>query len=367
MDIQTLGKRLLCFPVVLGLTAGWNAGRGQNIKAAISGKVLDAQGGVVPDADVRIHDVDKDVVRHVHSDSEGRFFQPALESGTYQVAVTKTGFATHQSAEFLLLVGASVNLNVELQIGGLETSIEVVAEAPSMLQADDSKQSRSYSRTEMNDLPVQAGGTGRNFYTQALTTPGASLSLLAHRPFAVSGQRPRNNNYLIDSVETNDARTGMIAGRGVTEQLISQEAVQSFELISHNFKAEYGRNSGSIVSLVSKSGSNDFHGSGFWFHNNSALRARNHFETEKTTQLANLAGFTLGGPIVKNKAYFFGNYETFRPRGNELATFRTLTEAERARAAPSVQALVDLYPHSPNGSRIVTQGVPRLLLVRLSY
>ncbi len=357
--MQPLGKRLACFLVALGLSTGWNAGRAQNIKAAVSGTVVDAQGGVVPDADVRIRDVEKDLTREVKSDSEGRFFQPALEPGTYQVAVTKAGFATYQSAEFPLLVGASVNLSIELQIGDLETSIEVVAEAPSTLQVDDTKQSRSYSRAEMNDLPVQAGGAGRNFYTQALTTPGASLSLLAHRPFAVSGQRPRNNNYLIDSVETNDARTGMIAGRGVTEQLISQESVQSFELISHNFKAEYGRNSGSIVSLVSKSGGNDFHGSGFWFHNNSALRARNPFESQKTTQLSNLAGFTVGGPIVKNKAYFFGNYETFRPRGNELATFQTLTEAERARAVPSVQALADLYPRSPNGSRIVTQGVPR--------
>ena len=357
--MQPLGKRLACFLVALGLSTGWNAGRAQNIKAAVSGTVVDAQGGVVPDADVRIRDVEKDLTREVKSDSEGRFFQPALEPGTYQVAVTKAGFATYQSAEFPLLVGASVNLSIELQIGDLETSIEVVAEAPSTLQVDDTKQSRSYSRAEMNDLPVQAGGTGRNFYTQALTTPGASLSLLAHRPFAVSGQRPRNNNYLIDSVETNDARTGMIAGRGVTEQLISQESVQSFELISHNFKAEYGRNSGSIVSLVSKSGGNDFHGSGFWFHNNSTLRARNPFESQKTTQLSNLAGFTVGGPIVKNKAYFFGNYETFRPRGNELATFQTLTEAERARAVPSVQALADLYPRSPNGSRIVTQGLPR--------
>ncbi len=359
MSMQPLGKRLVCFLVVLGLSAGWKAVRAQNIKAAVSGTVVDAQRGVVSDADVRIRDIEKDLTREVKSDSEGRFFQPALEPGTYQVAVTKAAFATYQSAEFPLLVGASVNLSIELQIGDLETSIEVVAEAPSTLQVDDTKQSRSYSRAEMNDLPVQAGGTGRNFYTQALTTPGASLSLLAHRPFAVSGQRPRNNNYLIDSVETNDARTGMIAGRGVTEQLISQESVQSFELISHNFKAEYGRNSGSIVSLVSKSGGNDFHGSGFWFHNNSTLRARNPFESQKTTQLSNLAGFTVGGPIVKNKAYFFGNYETFRSRGNELATFQTLTEAERARAVPSVQALADLYPRSPNGSRIVTQGVPR--------
>ena len=357
--MQRLGKHLAAFLAVMGLLAGCNAGLAQNIKATVSGTAVDSQNAVVPEADVRIHEAERNLTRQLTSDSEGRFFQPALEPGTYEVTVAKEGFATYQSGEFVLLVGDSVNLSVKLQVGGLETSIEVVAEAPSALQVDDTKQSRSYSRSEMNDLPVQAGGTGRNFYTQALTTPGASLSLLAHRPFAVSGQRPRNNNYLIDSVETNDARTGMIAGRGVTEQLISQEAVQSFELISHNFKAEYGRNSGSIVSLVSKAGGNDFHGSGFWFHNSSALRARNPFENQKTTHLSNLAGFTFGGPLVKNKAYFFGNYETFRPRGNELATFRTLTEGERARAVPAVQALVDLYPRSPGGSRIVTQGVPR--------
>ncbi len=359
MSLQAVGKRLVCFLVVLGWQAGWSIGRAQNIKAAVAGTIVDAQGAIVTGADVRIREIEKDLTRQVTSNSEGRFFQPALEPGAYQVDVAKPGFSTYRSTEFVLQVGDSVSLSIELQVGEVETTIEVVAKAPSALQTADTKQARSFSRSEMNDLPVQAGGTGRNFYTQALTTPGASLSLLAHRPFAVSGQRPRNNNYLIDSVETNDARTGMIAGRGVTEQLISQESVQSFELISHNFKAEYGRNSGAIVSLVSKSGSNDFHGSGFWFHNNSALRARNPFENEKTTQLSNLTGFTAGGPIVKNKAYFFGNYETFRPRGSQLATFRTITEEERARAAPSVRALVDLYPRSASGSRIVTKGVPR--------
>ena len=146
MSMQPLGKRLVCFLVVLGLSAGWKAVRAQNIKAAVSGTVVDAQRGVVSDADVRIRDIEKDLTREVKSDSEGRFFQPALEPGTYQVAVTKAAFATYQSAEFPLLVGASVNLSIELQIGDLETSIEVVAEAPSTLQVDDTKQSRSYSR-----------------------------------------------------------------------------------------------------------------------------------------------------------------------------------------------------------------------------
>ncbi len=89
---------------------------------------------------------------------------------------------------------------------------------------------------------------------------------------------------------------------------ITSEAVQCMEVITHNYKAEYGRNSGSIVSLVSRSGSNDFHGSGYWYHINSATRARNFFEVDKAKSRVNLPGLTLGGPIKRNKAFFFGNF-----------------------------------------------------------
>ena len=89
---------------------------------------------------------------------------------------------------------------------------------------------------------------------------------------------------------------------------ITSEAVQGMEVITHNYKAEYGRNSGSIVSLVSRSGSNDFHGSGYWYHINSATRARNFFEVDKAKSRVNLPGLTLGGPIKRNKAFFFGNF-----------------------------------------------------------
>lgn len=330
--------------------------RGQNIKGTITGLVQDSSQRVLPGAEVVFRSLLRESTRTLVSDSGGFFHQSGLDPGAYQVLASLPGFRSYQSEELHLEVGEVLRLEIQLGPSGLDTVVDVSAQ---VLQLDENKQAQGFDTQEMNDLPVEAGGQGRNFYAQARTAPGVALSTLAHRPFAVSGQRPRNNNYMVDSVEMNDADSGYIAGRGVTEQLISQEAVQSFEIISHNYKAEFGRNSGSIVNLVTKSGADQFHGSGYWYHGNSALSARSPLELEKSPYLSNMAGFTFGGPLKKDKAYLFGNYEINRPRGTTLASFRTLTDAQRARAAPSVCSLAALYPASPTGARVFTQGVPR--------
>ena len=331
----------------------------QNIKASLGGVVLDSSQSVVPGASVAIRDIGRGVERRAVSNDAGRFFVPALEPGRYQVVVELDGFARYESTEFDLLLGAAPELRIEIAPAGETVSIEVVAAAPAMLQDTDVKLARTFDSGEMNDLPNRPGGTGRNFYVQALTTPGVNYSPLAHRPFAVSGQRPRNNNYMLDSVGINDVESGFIAGRGATEQVVSQEAIESMEVLTHNFRAEYGRNSGSIVNLISRSGTNEFHGSGYWYHNNSALRARNFFEADKTSTRSNLAGFTLGGPIAKNRAFFFSNFETFKTRGEDLSVIRSLTAEQRARAVPSVRPLVDLYPVPTGASSIVPTRNPR--------
>ncbi len=339
----------------LCLAAGsWS--HGQNIKGTITGLVQDSSQRVLPGAEIVVRNLLRESTRTVISDSGGLFHQAGLDPGVYQVSAELPGFRSYRSEELDLEVGVVLRLEIQLSPSGLDTAVDVSAQ---VLQLDENKQAQGFNTEEMNDLPVEAGGQGRNFYAQARTAPGVALSTLAHRPFSVSGQRPRNNNYMVDSVEMNDADSGYIAGRGVTEQLISQEAVQSFEIISHNYKAEFGRNSGSIVSLVTKSGTDQFHGSGYWYHGNSALSARSPLESEKSPYLSNMAGFTLGGPVKKNKVYLFGNYEIYRSRGTTLASFRTLTDAQRAQAAPSMRSLAAIYPSSPTGSRVFTQGVPR--------
>lgn len=330
----------------------------QNIKAALNGRVLDTQNNSIPNATLTITDTQRGQERTLVADAQGNFALPGLEPGTYRVTVKAMGFANYESSAIALRVGDALRFDIRLQVSQVNETVNII-DAPTVLQTADPKASRSFTAEEMNDLPTAAGTQGRNFYTQARTSPGVALSTRAHQPFAVSGQRAINNNYLIDSVDNNDPNTGTIAGRGANEQLVSQEAIASFEVLTHNFKAEYGRNSGGIVSMVSKSGTNEWHGSAYEYHNNSALAARNPLDLIKPSNRSNLAGFTLGAPVIKNRAWVFGQYETYRVRGMQSSLFQVLSDAQRAAAVPAVQALVNLYPKAVNGATTFNYGLAR--------
>jgi hypothetical protein len=333
----------------------------QNTKGAIAGTVADQNGAVVAGATITLTDTSRNFSTKVETDTEGAFRFAALEpADKYSVRVEASNFQPLTLANIQIRVGETVNLSAKLTVNSQQATVFVESGAGFDLQIDDTKQSRSFSAVEMNDLPVQASGTGRNFYAQARTAPGVAVSTQAHAPFAVAGSRPRSNNYLLDLVDNTDANTGLIAGRGVTEQFVSQEAVGSFEILTHNFKAEYGRNSGGVVNLVTKSGTNDVRGSLYWYHNNSALSARNFFQNEKPQNLSNLAGFTVGAPLIKDRWWVFGQWETFRLRGTNPSLYQGLTAAEKAVAQSSpIAALANLYPTvSSNANRFLTLGVP---------
>lgn len=330
----------------------------QNIKAALNGRVLDTHNNSIPNATLTITDTQRGQERTLVADAQGNFSLPGLEPGAYRVTVKAMGFANYESSAIALRVGDALRFDIRLQVSQVNETVNIV-DSPTVLQTADPKASRSFTAEEMNDLPTAAGTQGRNFYTQARTSPGVALSTRAHQPFAVSGQRAINNNYLIDSVDNNDPNTGTIAGRGANEQLVSQEAIASFEVLTHNFKAEYGRNSGGIVSMVSKSGTNEWHGSAYEYHNNSALSARNPLDLIKPSNRSNLAGFTFGAPVIKNRAWVFGQYETYRVRGMQSSLFQVLSDAQRAAAVPTVQALVNLYPKAINGATTFNYGLAR--------
>ncbi|MGH9753938.1 MAG: TonB-dependent receptor domain-containing protein [Blastocatellia bacterium] len=331
----------------------------QNIKAALNGRVLDLQNNAVANAAIIVTDPDRGQSRSLITDAQGAFHLAGLEPGVYRVTVKAAGFATHESKEIALRVGDALNFDIRLQVSQVSDVVNII-NAPTVLQTTDTKNARGFTAEEMNDLPVAAGTQGRNFYTQARAAPGVALSTKAHQPFSVSGQRAINNNYLIDSVDNNDPNAGLIAGRGANEQLVSQEAIASFEVLTHNFKAEYGRNSGGIVSIISKSGANEFHGSAYEYHNNSALSARNPKDLlGKPSNRSNLAGFTLGGPVVKNRAWLFGQFETYRIRGRQSSFFQVPSDAQRALAVPAVRPLMDLYPRPINGATTFNFGLAR--------
>lgn len=333
---------------------------GQNIKGSIAGYVADASDARVAGALVEVSDTGRGFQRQSVSLSDGRFQVPGLDTGVYRIKVTAKGFAKYELGGIEIQTGKQVDLAVALQVTGVVSEVTVAA-APNAVQSEDTKISRTISAEELNDLPTRAGGQGRNYYGQVLMVAGVAGATGAHQPFAISGNRSRSNNYLVDSVDSTDSNTGLVSGRGVSEQLISQEALAGVETLTHNFKAEYGRNSGGVISLITKSGTNDLHGSLYWYHNNSALSARNFFDIAVPKERANLPGVTVGGAIVRNRAFFFSQYEAFIIRGTSRQTFQGLTESEKAAAVPSVRALVNLYPTvaSP-AQRIFALGTPNV-------
>jgi len=332
----------------------------QNIKGTIAGYVADASRARVSGASIHATDTARGVTRQSASLADGRFQIPGLDPGVYRLKVTATGFETYESAEIEVQTGKQVDLAVGLQVTGVVSEITVASQPP-LLQLEETKLSRSFNAEELNDLPTKAGGQGRNYYGQVLMVAGVAGATGAHQPFSISGNRSRSNNYLVDSVDSTDSNTGLVSGRGVSEQLISQEALAGVETQTHNFKAEYGRNSGGVISLITKSGSNNLHGSIYWYHNNSALSARNFFDSTVPKERGNLQGMTMGGAIVQNRAFFFSQYEAFIIRGTSRQTFQGLTESEKASAVPSVRPLVNLYPTVPSASqRIFALGTPNV-------
>jgi hypothetical protein len=318
----------------------------QNIGGSISGQVLDSQGLLVEAAKIEIRNLTTGSRHSVSTDRAGRFYVPSLPQSTYHVEASKEGFSPTTADDVRVAIGDSPTLKLVLTPATASQSVLVSAEV-SALRTDTPDRGSSYSAALMNDLPMLGGGTGRNFRTQAYLTPGVALSTGAHRPFSVSGARNRNNNYLVDSNDFNEAEGGLLMGRGASEQLISTEAIDGMQVLTHNFKAEHGRQNGSIVSLITKRGGNDFHGLAYNYFRNDKLDARNTFDLVRPPLRSNNFGFNFGGPIRRNKTFFFLNNEWNVRRSTSPATVQTLSAAQKATAAPSIAALAALYPE-PN-------------------
>lgn len=318
----------------------------QNIGGSITGEVADSQGLAVENAKIEIVNLTTGTKFASVSDRSGKFLVPSLAQSMYRVTAAKEGFAAATAGLVRVAIGDSPAVKLILTPIAAAQSVTVSAEV-SALRSDTPDRGASYNSSLMNDLPMLGGGTGRNFRTQAYLTPGVSLSTAAHRPFAVSGARNRNNNYLVDSNDFNEAEGGLLMGRGASEQLISTEAIEGMQVLTHNFKAEHGRQNGSIVSLITKRGGNEFHGLAFNYFRNETIDARNTFDIVKPPLRGNNFGFNFGGPIRRNKTFFFVNNEWNIRRTTAAATVQTLTAAQKAQAVPAVAPLANLYPE-PN-------------------
>ena len=273
----------------------------------ISGTVIDPNGAVITGANVTVKSLATGTVRTVTTSDVGQFSVPQLELGTYEVKIEKAGFKGYVE-KAIVRSGENTRLSISLALGTAEAVVSVDAVTPT-LDVATAQISTSLDSTEVLALPNQA----RNPVAFATLAPGITPvskdnPFLGTGSFNSNGSRGRANNITVDGITHSDLSTTGTAGLGT----FSFDGVQEFKLISNNFDAEFGRNSGSQVQITTKTGSNQFHGSAYWFYQSDAFNARD-FLTPRTASgqpgpvsrfTQNQGGFTFGGPILKGHTFF---------------------------------------------------------------
>ena len=283
--------------------------------ATLTGTIRDSSGAFIPGAQVLITDVATGVTRTVSADGAGLYAAPNLLPGTYEIRVTATGFSTEVQKGITLTVGAQQALDFTMRVGQISQTVEVNTEAPTV-ELTSSELGATVNSTTVRELPLN----GRSWTDLANLQPGV-VSATSHTKvdvnrgygaqLSISGARPQQNNYRLDGISINDYSNG---GPGsVIGQNLGVEAIQEFSVLTSNYSAEYGKTSGGVVNAISRSGTNQFHGSVYEFLRNNALDAPNYFDAGVSPPFRqNQFGASAGGPIRKDRTFVFGDYEGLR-------------------------------------------------------
>ena len=283
--------------------------------ADVVGVVQDQVGGVLPGATVAATNLATQNTRTAVTDREGRFALLALPVGTYDVSISFPGFATHTVKGTTLALGARVQLDVVLQLATLAGGVVDVS-APLNFETHRTAVSSVISRHHIEQLPINV----RNFIEFSALTPGVSRDFTPHTGGAAAtsgltflGQRARSNNITVDGLDNNDLVVGSVRAT------FSQEAVREFDVLTNGFTAEFGKAAGGVVNIVTKSGTNVPSGNAFYFHRDKALNARNYFESHtpagdrielpKAPFGQQQFGGTFGGPLKRDRSFFFVSFE----------------------------------------------------------
>jgi outer membrane receptor protein involved in Fe transport len=311
---------------------------GQTFRGTILGIILDPNGAVVPGATVTAKNIGTAIERSVVTDDFGIYTIPELQTGTYEVRVEKSGFENSTVTGVLVEVSAERRVDVTLAVAGSQAMVTIAAGA--QVETTNTTLGGTISSKEVADLPVN----GRDFTKYLTMVPGATgdPSGATDSPgsfglFSANGSRGRANNFLLDGTDMNDGYRNLPAINeagvfGTPATILPIEAISEAAILS-NFEAEYGRNSGAIVNIVTKSGTNNFHGSLFEFVRNNKLDARNFFNPKSDPETAfrnNQFGGSLGGPIIRNRTFFYVAYEGQRERVGLNSTARVPDPGEIA-------------------------------------
>ena len=277
--------------------------------AELRGRVMDQQGAVLPGVTVIVRHQESGLFREAVSGTDGTFLMSGMTPGVYEVSAELTGFKKYTQRDVRLEVGRTTPVELKFEVGGLTEAVTVSAEA-SLVDTSSQEIGGRISSQEFVDTP----SFNRNFAGYLGMLPGVVATISATTfgadSISVAGQNVRNVNYTMDGSNNNDTFNG---GNGGAQARVPVEAVQEFQLLSSQFDAEYGLTSGGIVNSVSKSGTNRFRGAAFMFFQDEKMSALEYFADKEGLEEAPSQqqqwGGVLGGPIVRDKAHFFGSLE----------------------------------------------------------
>ncbi len=288
--------------VVLGAETG--SSQSQITTGTIQGSVTDETGGVIPGASVTLTHVATGVTRTVLADEHGRYTAPLLEVGDYEIAVEASGFGKVVQKGYVLALGQTLVVNIPIKIAGLEQVVTVSDESP-LVETSKAETSTLVDRRAVANLPLN----GRRFLDLAFLTPGVSQER-ERGQVSLAGQRGINSNVNVDGADFNQPFFGGQRGGERTNDayVVSQEAIREFQVVRSGFAPEFGRSTGGVVNVITKSGTNLWHGSGFYYLRHREFAPRTVFGDDVAPTRQQFGG-TAGGPLNRDQTFFFMAYD----------------------------------------------------------
>ena len=352
----------------------------QTVSGTILGQVQDQQGAAIGKVEVTAKSLDTGAIRTATADDTGAYRITSVPAGSYEVTAAIAGFKTEVRSGISVTVGADVAVNFSMTVGAVSEKVEVTAEA-AQVDTSSSALGGFVNSTTIRELPLN----GRDWLQLALLQPGVNLNGAQNQAdgsrsqrgngiaISISGGRPTDNAFRIDGLIVNDYSN---SGPGSALRVnMGVDAIREFSVLTNSYSAEYGRGSGGIVNAITKSGTNEIHGSAYYFHRNSALDARNFFDTLNIPAFRrHQYGGAVGGAIRKDKTFFFSNYEALHEIKSLSTSDPTIsanarngilcvnppscTTTKQVTVDPRIKPFLALYP-IPNGP--VTGNVGKFL------
>jgi hypothetical protein len=301
----------------------------QGTTSRVIGTVSDSSGSPVAGVSVKLVNEGTNQTFTGSTSGNGAFFFESVQVGTYSILVEATGFKRFNAKGNVVNIGQPTTVNVRLELGAVTESIEVSGAYEQVQTSTSGNIGNLFSEKTIKDLPI-VGTRGRNPLDLVLRQPGVVSGANTGGGVHINGARDRSVNYTLDGIDSNETSAG---GGNFSPIRANPDSLAEFKVLTSNATAEYGRNSGGQVAMITKSGTNEMHGTGFWFYRTPRLNA-NEWENNinnigKRQFVQNIYGGSIGGPIVKNKLFYFGNLQRLTARESALISRTVFTESAR--------------------------------------